>query len=257
MIKLVKPYYFGFILPACLAVTSINLSHASDPQPVRGVVKAANEAVIGVEFSARVIETPVRAGDSFKENDVLLAFDCEAMEAQQNAAEAAYQVSKITHKNNLELQSYRAIGDIEVSVSEAQMKEAKANSDVIAVRSKDCVITAPYNGKVAEIAINKFEIPAANQPLLKIVGNDELELNLIIPSHWLSWMEAGHNFSFEVDETGTSHKAIISQIGAEVDAVSRTVPIVARFMDQPKSILPGMSGNALFIVPTEPLSELK
>jgi len=229
-----------------IAASTVSVLYASDTNPVRGVIKASKEAVVAVEFSARVIETPVRAGDSFSQNDVLLKFDCEAMEAEKTAADAAYQAARITHKNNLELQSYRAIGDIEVNVSKAQMGEAKARSDVFSVRTKDCVITAPYNGKVAELAINNFEIPAVNQPLLKIVGNDELELKLIIPSNWLSWVEVGHQFSFNVDETGTTHDVSISQIGAEVDAVSRTVPIVARFTNQPKSILPGMSGNALF-----------
>jgi len=247
MLKLTYGKSLKTVLHGCLVAGLINASQATELPPVRGVVKAAQEAVIGVEFSARVIETPIRVGDTFNKDDVLLVFDCEAMEAEQSAAKAAYQAARITHKNNLELQTYGAIGEIEVQVSEAQMEEAKAQSEVISVRSKDCEITAPYNGRVAEIAINNFEIPSVNQPLLKIIGHDELELKLIIPSNWLSWVKVGHQFTFNVDETGTRHEASIAQIGAEVDAVSRTVPIVARFDDQPETILPGMSGNALFI----------
>jgi len=230
----------------CLVSTLNTTANADELDSVRGVIKASKEAVIGVEFSAKVIETPVQTGDSFVKDDILLVFDCEAMEAEQRAAQAAYQAARITHKNNLELQSYGAIGDIEVGVSEAKAMEAKAISEVASVRPKDCVISAPYNGKVAELSVNNFEIPSVNQPLMKIVGRDELELRLIIPSNWLSWMTAGHQFSFDVDETGSSHKAVVSQIGAEVDAVSRTVSIVARFVEKPETILPGMSGNAVF-----------
>jgi len=214
MIKTKLKHHALLTLPALLAASFFNLLHASDLNSVRGVIKASNEAVVAVEFSSRVIETPVDSGDSFSKGDVLLKFDCEAMKAEQTAAKAAYQAARITHKNNLELQSYRAIGDIEVSVSKAQMSEAKARADVIAVRLKDCVIIAPYNGKVAELAINNFEIPAANQPLLKIVGNEELELKLIIPSSWLSRVEVGHEFWFSVDETGSKHSVAISRIGA-------------------------------------------
>lgn len=230
-----------------LFTTTVFLTaNANDLEPVRGVIKSSQEAVIGVEFSARVIDIPVKSGDSFSKGDTLIAFDCTVMQAENNAASASYQAAKMTHKNNLELQSYGAIGEIEVNVSAAQVNEAKAHAEAASAKTHDCNISAPYNGKVAELVVNEFEIPNVNQPLLKIVGSDELELRLIIPSNWLSWIDIDQEFSFSVDETSTTYQALVSQIGAEVDAVSRTVPIVARFVDQPHTILPGMSGNALF-----------
>jgi len=117
---------------------------------------------------------------------------------------------------------------------------------VCQARTKDCVIQAPYSGRVAELAVNAFETPGVNQPLMKIIGSDELELRLIVPSNWLSWLKIGESFSFQVDETGDEHQALVTQVGAEVDAVSRTVAITAKFESLPATVLPGMSGTALF-----------
>ena len=82
---------------------------------------------------------------------------------------------------------------------------------------------------------------------MKIVGSNDLELRLIVPSNWLSWLKIGESFSFQVDETGQQHVAQVTQVGAEVDAVSRTVPITAKFEAHPSTVLPGMSGTAVFV----------
>lgn len=227
---------------------NIFLTQASslEVEPVRGVVKSKNEAVLSVDISARIIKIPVRTGESFSKNDVLLKFDCAELNAQKSAANAAHNVADIAHKNNLELQKYGAIGDIEVGLSEAKVKEAEANARIITARSKDCVLTAPFNGNVSELIVNNYEIAGSNQPLLKIIGSDDFELRLIVPSNWLSWLEVGTPFSFLVDETRDTHEAVVTHIGAEVDAVSRTVLVKSAFRSSPENILPGMSGSAKF-----------
>jgi len=175
-----------------------------------------------------------------------LRLDCERQTAEANAAKAAYAAARSVYKSNVELKTYGAIGDFEVGVSKAEMQSALARSEAIASRTRDCEISAPFDGRVAELAINAFETSAPNQPLLKIVGNGEYELHLIVPSNWLAWLEIGNTFDFSVDETGKQHTALVSQIGAEVDAVSRTVPVIARFEQLPPAVLPGMSGTAFF-----------
>jgi len=220
--------------------------HGTELEPVRGVVKSFHEAVFSVDIAARVLETPVRTGQYFMEGDVLLRLDCERQTAEAKAAEAAYKTAKSVYKSNVELRQYGAAGDFDVGVSESEMQSALAHSKAIAARTKDCVINAPFDGRVAELAINAYETPAPNQPLMKVVGNGEFELHLIVPSNWLAWLEIGNQFNFSVDETGKKHTALVWQIGAEVDAVSRTVPVIARFEILPESVLPGMSGTAFF-----------
>lgn len=226
-----------FILP------SVNAESLS---PVRGVVKAEKEAIISVEFAAKVIKTPDGVGASFSENDTLFVFDCDALSADQKAAKASHMAAKRKYQNNLELQEHGAVGAIDVGISEAEMHEAKARVSSIKARSKNCTIKAPFDGRVAELGINPFETSSANAPLMKIVGTEALELRLIVPSIWLSWLKAGNLFEFQVDETGTSFQAEVVRVGAEVDAVSRTIPISAKFVQVPPTVLPGMSGTAYF-----------
>lgn len=230
---------------------TMSFAVGAESEPVRGVVKSAHEAVLSVDLNARVIDTPVKTGDSFSKNDVLLQFDCEVQRAEERAAKAQYSASKAAHANNIELLQYGAIGDFDVKVSKAEMQQALAQAEAISGRTKDCEIFAPYDGKVAELSINVFEIPGPNQPLLKIVGSDAYEVHLIVPSSWLAWLRDGSEFEFEVDETGVRHQATVRRFGAEVDAVSRTVPVIADFTTLPGPVLPGMSGTAFFNGPVD------
>ncbi|MEO0851408.1 MAG: HlyD family secretion protein, partial [Pseudomonadota bacterium] len=120
---------------------------------------------------------------------------------------------------------------------------------VIAARIKGCKIIAPFDGRVAQLSINAHELPANDQPLMKIVGTGALELRLIVPSRWLSWVTPGTAFDFIIDETGARYEATVLRLGAEVDAVSGTVPIIATFEMLPAAVLPGMSGVAEFAAP--------
>lgn len=222
------------------------VANADELEPVRGVVKSYHEAVLSVDINARVMETPVRAGESFSKDDVLLRLDCERLNAEASAAEANYSAAQSVYKSNVELKEYGAAGALEVGVSKAKMEAAEAQSEAVSARTKDCKISAPFDGRVVELAINAHETPAPNQPLLKIVSDTDFELHLIVPSNWLAWLEIGNTFDFSVDETGKQHTASVSQIGAEVDAVSRTVPVTARFDELPQVVLSGMSGTAFF-----------
>ena len=248
--KKYKAFREVVISTALLSVSSA-MAQAQGLEPVRGVVKSVQEAVVSVDLNARVLETPLLVGQAFSKDDVLLKFDCEIQQAEVRAAKAAYSASKSAHSNNIELQQYGAVGEFDVRVSKAEMQKALAQAEAISARTKDCVINAPFDGRVAELSINEFETPGPNQPLMKIVSSEAFEVQLIVPSKWLSWLKPGNAFEFVVDETGARHQASVRQLGAEVDAVSRTVAVVAGFTSLPAPVLAGMSGTANFTQPTQ------
>ncbi len=221
-------------------------AETSDARGIRGVVKAQHEALITVDIKSNISALPVRTGESFSKGDVLVSFDCMAQRAAADAARAAFTAAKSRYESNVEMNSFDALGGLEVDLAKAEMDEAAARARGAEALIRQCKIIAPYAGRVAELAVNAHEMPAPDTPLMKIVGTKELELRLIVPSAWLNWMRPGVAFRFEIDETGKHHEARVTNIGAEVDAVSRTVPIIASFANTPATVLPGMSGTARF-----------
>ncbi len=213
---------------------------------VRGIVKAKNEAVIASRITARITSMPYGEGKSFGKGALLASFDCSQTRAQLNAANAASAAYRKTYETNVELDQYEAVGKNEVAVSEANLNKAVAEAAAVSAQLTDCAVYAPFAGTVVEEIAHTREVAASGQPLLKIQSGGNLEIELIVPSRWLTWLKPGAPFRFKIDETGEEVAGVVTRFGASVDAVSKTIRITADITEQSGLVLPGMSGSAQF-----------
>ncbi|MGL4325739.1 MAG: efflux RND transporter periplasmic adaptor subunit [Beijerinckiaceae bacterium] len=226
------------------AAQAMLLSHALAGEPVRGIVRAVHEAWIATELNARMIQISRREGESFKKGDVLIAFDCDKYNSELEAARAEQEFNKLALDNSIELDKRRAIGKFEVAQNKTKFDKAKAQAETLATRVRECTIAAPFDGRIAEMKARAFETSTPNQPLMRLINTDALEIELIVPSLWLRWIQPGFQFRVKIDETETEHTASVQRMAATVDSVSQTVKIMAVFAQDSRVILPGMSLTA-------------
>ena len=140
----------------------------------------------------------------------------------------------------------RAIGDYEVQLSQIAVEQAEAELKIAQLNTDRCVIRAPYDGRMSDIFVNEFESIERQQPLLKIIGSGSLEAKLMVSSKWLSWITVGYPMQIVIDENGLTYQAKVSAIGANIDPVSQTIDITAKFEENYDTLLSGMSGTATF-----------
>ena len=216
---------------------------------IRGVIRPVNEPVLSTDLVARVVSMPFREGDSFERDALLIEFDCTRYKAEAAAAWAAHTASRRTYETNRELAQYNAVGRSDLELSKAEMAKAASEAKATDSRTVDCEIRAPFPGRVAERLIHTHETSAPGAPLLKIVDDSQLEIELVVPSRWLVWLEPGATFRFQVDETDTSHSARVIRLGGTVDPVSQTIKLFAELDSVAEGVLSGMSGSADFDIP--------
>ncbi|EFL90991.1 efflux RND transporter periplasmic adaptor subunit [Ahrensia sp. R2A130] len=225
-------------------------SVASDAQyDARGVVMPNAEVTLGAGIAASIKSMPFKEGSTFRQGDNLVTFDCGRQEADLRGAKAGLGKAASIYSSKKRLKSRGAAGSQEVKDAAADVAAAKANADGLAQVISLCRIDAPFNGRVVERHAETFEIPAANAPILTVVDDSALELDLIVSSKWLRWVKPGTTFDFAVDELGTSFRAKVARLGAKVDAVSQTIKLTGTFIKRPQNVLAGMSGTAKFAPP--------
>lgn len=225
-----------------------------EPKPdpdVRGVIKPKQESTIASRMTARITSMPFGKGRSFRKGALLAQFDCSAIRAELRAAQAAANAYNVTYKTNVELDQYEAIGKNEVAVAKANLGKANAEASAIKANLSDCAVYAPYSGTVVEEIAGRGEIAASGQPLLTIQSGGDLEVELIVPSNWLTWLRPGADFTFKIDETGSDVTGQITRLGASVDPVSKTIRVTGNVDKTESLVLPGMSGTGLFVKPSE------
>lgn len=221
---------------------------------VRGLVRPVSRALLSSEIRGRVKSLGIRFGESFRQGDLLLSFDCSFYAAELAAKTAVFKAKQAQHRNNQKLLSLHATSEIEVEISSAQEQEAAADRRRAQVQVSHCEVHAPFDGALDVLYVNEHESVAPSDQLLSILSDGDLEIELIVPSDWLSWIKKGNRFQFLVDETATAYPAIVKQVGVSVDPVSQTVRLMGRFLSPvpggsgsiAAGVLAGMSGRAIF-----------
>ncbi|MGH6617629.1 efflux RND transporter periplasmic adaptor subunit [Sphingomonas sp.] len=216
---------------------------------IRGVIQSQSEAVISSRVTARITAMPFKSGERFTHGAMLARFDCAQTRAQLTAANAATSAYRKTYETNAELDAYQAVGKNEVEIAKANVDKASAEANAISAQLVDCAIFAPFSGMVVEQIAHPHEVAASGQPLMKIQNSTALEVQLIVPSRWLTWLKPGTPFTFKVDETGSELTARVTRLGAAVDPVSKTLRVVGSIQTTSGVVLPGMSGSARFAEP--------
>jgi multidrug efflux pump subunit AcrA (membrane-fusion protein) len=166
--------------------------------------------------------------------------------AQAAAAAAAEQAAAVEYTSKSKLLKRGAAGKDEARLAAAAHAKAKAEAEAANAVISGCELRAPFAGKMVEVNARPLELPPADRPLLIFLDGSSLELEMVAPSQWLGWLAVGTGFDFVVDETGRTYRGRVLRIGAEVDAISQTVRVVAEVDGTVEGLLAGMSGFARF-----------
>ena len=226
--------------PACLNAAEAGL------EPARWIIKSELRTELSSEISAKIIRLPHRAGASFMKGDTLVQFDCSLLKAEQSKAAAKQSAAEIKVKHDSKLQEFKSVGTLEIALDQAAFDAAAAEYRISTLAVDRCNITAPFDGKVVQVMANEHQSVKAQQPLLEILQPSRLELEIMAPSDWLSWLKPGIPFVIKVDETGGEYTATVAAIGAAVDPVSKMILVRGKLDKPATALVPGMGAAAVF-----------
>ena len=212
-------------------------------QEIRAQLSPRRYTTLASEIGAKINRLPVAEGGSFRAGQLLVSFDCSIQQAQLQKAQAELAGAEKTLGANNELARLNSVGNLELELSRAAVDKARA--EVATGRSVlgKCSIAAPFGGRVAEQKVREQQYVQPGQPLLDILDDSVLELEFIVPSHWLAWIKPGGSFKVAIDETRKSYPAKFTRIGARVDPVSQSVKVAAALDGRFPELIAGMSGR--------------
>ena len=229
-----------------LSMVAPGSAQAQDRYESAGVVMATREAQLSSSIAGKIEHLTLEEGDSFEVGDVVVEFDCQRAEAELRAAQGSVDIAGAQLRAQKELQSYNAGGTLNVEVATAELAIAEARRDMLSVVTEECIVRAPFSGRVLEKLVNQYEMTTEGQPMLRVFDDTALHIELIVPSVWLRWLKPGARFDFAVIELDRSFSATVDSIAAAVDPVSQSVNVWGQFDVANPGVLAGMSGRALF-----------
>ena len=209
-------------------------------------VVAHTTAQLGAPMAGQLIEFPAADGDAVTAGQVLARFNCAQQEAAFGRAEAEVQKRQDILSTQQSLKALNAYSKLDFMTAQNDVAVAKAELKLARTAVDNCVVRAPFTGRVAGVPIHNFQFVQAGAPLLDIVDDRDLELELVVPSLWLSWLKIGAEAHVQLSEMHQSYDARITRLSGRVDAASQTIKVYGKIVGSAPSLLPGMSGVALF-----------
>ncbi|NIF86050.1 efflux RND transporter periplasmic adaptor subunit [Comamonas sp. Tr-654] len=234
-------------VPAQAQAPSSRASALPTTGGMRAQLVAVRHAVISSELAAKISSIPMREGQSFRQGDTLVAYDCALPRARLERANQAETAAREKLKVAEQLNALGSISQGDLVQARAAVSVAQAESAVERVMVRRCTVNAPFAGRVGETYVRAAEHVAEGKELLSIYDDSAFEVEAIVPSRWMAWLKAGYPMKVTVDETGQTYAATVARIAGSVDPVSQSVKLIGRMTNSRTQgvapLLPGMSGN--------------
>ena len=221
--------------------------YASENQSARAVIVSLDKTVLSSEIAGEIIYLSKFEGDSFKKGDSLIKIDCSIYKAQKRKIEVERNIANLELEKNKKLDAYGSVGTYEIQISQENVNKQIAENEIASINLSRCDIKAPFDGRIAAKKVSKYQNIKPQDELLEIVGIDNLEAKVVVPSSWLVWLKKGIEFDLSIDETKSTVKAQIVQIDSIVDPTSQSITLRAKLLKPFENIIPGMSATANFI----------
>ncbi|WNL33772.1 efflux RND transporter periplasmic adaptor subunit [Arcobacter cryaerophilus gv. pseudocryaerophilus] len=229
-----------------LMISAISLFANDNQTTARALIVSLDKTIISSEIAGEIIELSKYEGDSFKKDETLIRIDCSVYKAQKRKIDVEKEISRLELEKNKKLDSFGSIGTFDIKISQENFNKQKAESDIASINISRCDIKAPFDGKIASKKVSKYQSIKPQDELLEIVGLDNFEARVVVPSSWLVWLKKGTEFDLNIDETQQTVKAQIVQIDSIVDPTSQSISIRAKLIKPFENILSGMSATAIF-----------
>lgn len=122
----------------------------------------------------------VFAGSYYKQGSVIAEIDPRDFRIRKESSEAVYhqmkaefeRIQKLYEKNNISASQYEKV--------RAYYVTAKTAFDIASCEVEDTKLTAPFNGYIGEVYIEKFQDVKAAQPVLSLIDIDRLRIEAYV-----------------------------------------------------------------------------
>lgn len=237
--KQLNKKFIGFVGFLCIATSTFGI----EPLHVRAQLTPVSSTVLASEVAGKVAQFSLKEGNAFQKGETLVMIDCTLHQARLARAFAHSEETAKTYEAHTQLDKLGSITVLEKEISKARFSMAKADVHLAQAIVDRCVIKAPFSGRIIERKIRQYEYVSEGMPLVEILDDKHLEVEMILPSASSVWIKIGHPLSFYNEETATTFKGKVERIVPKVDPVSQSLKIYGSLEQNMALLYPGMSGT--------------
>jgi len=217
-------------------VLTVGESGATTDLEFSGEVRARIESNLGFRVAGKLLSRPAEVGQRVKAGQLLAQIDpqdyratADAAEAQLVAAQTNRDVAGADFKRyqDLHAQGFISVAELQrreaaFISAQAQWKQAQAQSSVQGNQSGYTRLLADGAGIVTSVDASAGQVVAAGQPVVRLALDGPRDVVFSVPEDKLSLLKTGDKVKVRQWVDGQVLEAVVRDVSASADAVTRT-----------------------------------
>jgi membrane fusion protein, multidrug efflux system len=229
--------------PPPTAVTTLRARQETWPSTfnVIGTVQAIQGVTVSADLPGTVDKINFESGQAVKQGEVLVELDTRQERAQLAAAEADYELAKITYARQQKLVSEGVVARTEYDNALAQQKSTEARVGEIRATIERKTIRAPFAGILGLRQANLGQYLAAGQAIVSLQSLNPIYVNFGVPQQATPQIKVGRSLKITRDDVpGVQFSGRVTAVDSVVDQTTRNIQIQATLTNPGSKLRPGM-----------------
>jgi membrane fusion protein (multidrug efflux system) len=215
-----------------------------------GSVNAAQGVIVSPEIAGTVTEIAFESGATVSRGDLLIKLDASSEEAQLRAAEVQTQLAKLNLERTQKLRADSTVSQSELDQADATLKQNRANADAIQATIDKKTIRAPFAGRLGIRLVNLGEQLDAGKGIVSLQALTPVFVDFSLPQQNLSQLATGLVVQVTSDSyPGTNFTGELAAINPDLNAMTRSVQLRAKFENADQLLRPGMFVHVAVVLP--------
>lgn len=241
-------------VPVDVVVTgSGDMYSASGARAYSGTVGSSDEAMVSFSVPGTITAIYVKDGQKVTKGTVLAKVRSETLDNERDIAVAELEQVTDLHRRLKKLHDQNALPEVEWVNIQTRLRQARSAVAVAERAVSDATLTSPITGYVAEkIAdVGQGVIPA--QPVMKIIGLDNLQVTVPVPGEEINGFGPQVSADVRFDSLdGLSVTGKFASKDVNADPLTRSYTVRFDIPDAGGRILPGMIATVKTSVSEKP-----
>jgi membrane fusion protein, multidrug efflux system len=229
--------------PPPAAVTTIIAKNETWPSTLQviGTAAAIQGVTVSADLPGTVAKINFESGKRVQAGDVLVELDTREETAELAAAEADYDLAKITYARQQKLVNEGVVARTEYDNALAQQKSTEAKVGEIKATIERKTIRAPFSGILGIRQINLGQYLAAGQAIVPLQSLNPIYVNFGVPQQSTAQLQVGRTLKITSDELpGLQFPGRVTALDSVVDSNTRNIQVQATLSNPHDRLRPGM-----------------
>mgnify|MGYP000527357163 CR=1 FL=1 len=149
-------------------------------------VEPTYDAQLAFRVNGEVAERLVVAGQHVNKDQVLARLDDKDFQIRVKQAQAKYDLTLSQFNRSTKLFKEKLIAQSVLDQAKAQLDIDEAQLDAAKTNLKYTILTAPFEGIIAQLHVEPFEFIQAKQPIMELQGRDLVDVAIQVPEELMA-----------------------------------------------------------------------